>query len=66
VPHEFVERRIRWAGVLVALGLLIQLATLAWTHPLSFIAFLTVGCPLEGAGVLYFLYTLVSAAQSKP
>jgi len=66
VPQELVERRSRRAGLLIALGLLIQLATLAWPHPLSFVAFLTVGCPIEAAGVLYFLYALVSPAHSKP
>lgn len=61
-----VERRIRRASLLVAVGLLIQLATLGWIHPLSFVAFLSVGCPLEAAGVLYFLYALVSHPHTKP
>ncbi|PYV16365.1 MAG: hypothetical protein DMG21_12025 [Acidobacteria bacterium] len=66
MPQELIERRIRRAALLVALGLLVQLATLAWTHPLSFVAFLSIGCPLEAAGVLYFLYALVSHGSSHP
>jgi hypothetical protein len=66
MPEEVIERRIRHAGLLIAIGLLVQLATLSWTHPLSFVAFLTVGCPLEAAGVLYFLYALVSPGHSNP
>lgn len=65
MAQELMERRIRRAGLLIALGLLIQLSTLAWTHPLSFVAFLAGGCPLEAAGVLYYLYALVSHPQPK-
>jgi hypothetical protein len=30
-----VERRLRGAGVLIAVGLIIQLTTFIWTHPSS-------------------------------
>jgi hypothetical protein len=55
-----IERRIRWSGLLVVAGLLLQMLTLPWTHPLAFLCFLLVGCPLVGAGILLFLYSLVS------
>jgi len=55
-----VERRLRWAGLLIALGLAIQLVTFIWIHPLSFIAFAVIGCPLVLAGVLLYLYSIVS------
>lgn len=55
-----LERRIRWAGLFIVAGLLLQLATLPWTHPLAFVFFLVVGCPLVAAGILLFLYSLVS------
>jgi hypothetical protein len=55
-----IELRIRWSGMLIVLGLFIQILTLLWTHPLAFVAFLLVGCPLVGAGILLFLYSLVS------
>ncbi|PYV31401.1 MAG: hypothetical protein DMG22_16995 [Acidobacteria bacterium] len=61
-----IERGIQISAVLIALGLLVQLITLAWTHPLSFVAFLVIGCPLEVAGVLYFLYALVSRSPAQP
>ena len=54
-----VERRLRWAGFLIALGLIVQLMTFIWIHPLAFIGFAVVGCPLTGAGILLFLYSLV-------
>jgi hydrogenase/urease accessory protein HupE len=55
-----VERRLRWAAFLIALGLIIQLTTFIWIHPLAFIAFAVIGCPLVASGVLLFLYSLVS------
>jgi uncharacterized membrane protein YczE len=55
-----IERRIRWSGLLIGLGLAIQMLMLLWTHPLSFMVFLLVGCPLVGIGMLVYLYSLVS------
>ena len=55
-----IERRIRWSGMLIVLGLLLQMLTLLWTHPLAFMCFLMIGCPLVVAGMLLFLYSLVS------
>jgi hypothetical protein len=58
---QSIEKRIRWAGVSICLGLTIQLLTLLWVHPLSFMAFLLLGCPLTAAGVLLYLYSLVGS-----
>jgi hypothetical protein len=55
-----VERRIRWSGLLIVVGLVLQMLTLPWTHPLAFVCFLLVGCPLVAAGMLLFLYSIVS------
>ena len=55
-----IERRIRISGLLVILGLGIQMATLFWNHPLSFMLFLLVGCPLTVAGMILYLYSLAS------
>lgn len=60
-----IERRLRWAGLLIALGLAIQLITFVWIHPLAFIAFAVIGCPLVAAGVLLYLYSLVSHHQTQ-
>jgi hypothetical protein len=62
---SLVERRLRWAGFLIAVGLIVQLTTFIWIHPLAFIAFAVVGCPLVAAGVLLFLYSLVSHPPSQ-
>ena len=55
-----IEKRIRWSGILICAGLLVQIATTRWTHPLSFMAFLVIGCPLMFAGAAIYLYSLVS------
>jgi hypothetical protein len=55
-----IEQRIRWAGLLVITGLLVQLLTMSWSHPLAFMAFLMIGCPLILAGVLIYLVSLVT------
>jgi hypothetical protein len=55
-----IERRIRWSGLLIGAGLVVQMLTLLWTHPLAFVVFLLIGCPLVGAGVLLYLYSLVA------
>ena len=41
-----IERRLRWAGFLIAAGLIVQLTTFIWIHPLAFIAFAVIACPL--------------------
>ena len=56
-----IETRIKRAGVLVAAGLLVQVLALLRIHPLSFVAFLVIGCPLVGAGSLLYLTSLLLA-----
>ena len=53
------ERRIRWASLLIGGGLLVQLASLLVVHPLAFVAFLMIGCPLMAAGIVLYLFSLV-------
>jgi hypothetical protein len=58
-----LERRIRIASLLTGGGLLIQILTLLRVHPLAFLVFLGVGCPLMAAGVVLFLFSLLSANE---
>jgi hypothetical protein len=67
MEKPLIETRIKWASLLIGAGLLIQLCTLFLVHPLAFVAFVVVGCPLIGAGVLLYLWSLVpGAVQSRP
>jgi hypothetical protein len=58
VDISVTERRIRWAGFLVGAGLLVRLGSLLALHPLAFVAFLVVGCPLMAVGILLYLFSL--------
>ncbi len=58
-----VERKIRWASYLTGAGLLIQLASLLVMHPLAFVAFLALGCPLVLAGIVLYLLSLLPASR---
>jgi hypothetical protein len=62
MPTTLIETRIRFAAFLVGLGLLLQILSLLWIHPLAFMAFALVACPLVGIGILLYLFTLVSHA----
>jgi hypothetical protein len=59
--HHPIERRIRIAGALVAAGLVAQLISFLWIHPLAFMAFLLIGLPLVAAGIVMFLLAILRA-----
>jgi hypothetical protein len=55
------ERRLQISGVLIILGLLVEALCLAWRGPLAFLVFLGLGGLLLFAGIVLFLFSLVSA-----
>lgn len=59
-----LERRLQISGVLIILGLLVEAICLAWRGPLAFLVFLGLGGLLLFAGIIFFLFSLVSAPQS--
>jgi len=61
-----VERRVQLAALLISAGLLVLLITLIRIHPLAFVAFAVIGCPLVLAGILVFLYAIISQETNKP
>jgi hypothetical protein len=63
MEKSLIETRIKWASILIGAGLLIQMGTLFRIHPLAFVAFVVVGCPLIGAGVILYLWSLVPAKK---
>jgi hypothetical protein len=60
-----IEKRIRVAGILLIAGLLVELVTLRWSHPTSFLFFLLLGGALMALGIVIYLLSLVSA-ENKP
>jgi hypothetical protein len=60
-----ISGRLQWAGALLLLGLLTEAISLHWTHPIAFILFVTLGGALLGAGVLLFLFSLISSGSAQ-
>ena len=62
-PSEWpLDRRLRLAGILVVLGLIIEAWTLVWNSPIGFLIFLGVGGLLIAAGIVIYLLALISPA----
>jgi hypothetical protein len=55
-----MERRLRIAGVVVLLGLLVEAGAFRWAHPAAFLVFAFIGIPLASLGVGIYLFSLVS------
>jgi hypothetical protein len=62
-PINPIHSRLRLSGGLIAVGLLIEALSLLWNHPLSFIAFVTVGGALMALGMVVYLFTLVNMSN---
>jgi hypothetical protein len=57
-----LEKRLKIAGTLLILGLLIEALCLLWKAPIAFIIFVAIGGSLLAVGVLVYLLSLVSAS----
>jgi hypothetical protein len=55
-----IEKRIRLSALLTCVGLTLLLLTLVRVHPLAFVTFAVIACPVTLAGILLFLYSIVS------
>jgi len=59
-----LRRILRIASGLVIIGLCVEIVSLLWFHPLSFVLFAFVAASLIGLGVVIFLISLVLAANT--
>lgn len=64
-PKKF-NRALQVSGSLIILGLLIELVTLRWSHPTSFLVFIAVGGSMMGLGMVLYLLALVVYFERKP
>ena len=55
--------RLQVSGVLIVFGLSVELATLFWNHPVSFFLFLVLGAGLMSAGMLLYLWSVVTRSE---
>jgi hypothetical protein len=56
-----IWRFLQVSSGLIILGLLVEIVSLLWFHPLSFVLFAFVGASLMGLGILVYLASLVFA-----
>lgn len=54
-----IRRLLQISSGLVILGLLLEIVSLLWFHPLSFVLFAFVAASLIGLGILVYLISLV-------
>jgi hypothetical protein len=54
-----VERRVRIAALLELAGVSVELITLRWSHPTSFLLFVVLGGLMMAAGILLYLHTAI-------
>ena len=55
-----LHRKLKIAGCLIMLGLLVEATTLYWSRPLSFLGFIGIGSFLVGAGIVVYLLSIVN------
>jgi hypothetical protein len=55
-----IAPRLRIAGALILLGMLIEAFTLEWNNPIAFLVFMGIGGLLVGLGVVFYLLSLLS------
>lgn len=58
--RQFIAKRLRLAGSLIIAGVVVEAFSLAWNHPLSFLAFVCVGGLAIATGIAVYLLALVS------
>jgi hypothetical protein len=57
---ERLQRRIRIAGALIIMGLVVEALSLVRVHPLAFLGFMFIGGTFLVAGIAVYLLSLVS------
>ncbi len=60
-----IRRYLQVSSGLIIFGLLVEIFTVLWFSPLSFVLFAVVGVTLMGAGILVYLASLVFAVSPR-
>jgi hypothetical protein len=61
-----IRRLLRVSSGLVTVGLVVEIVSLLWFHPLSFVLFAFVAASLTGLGILVYLVSLVCVITPAP
>jgi hypothetical protein len=59
-----LEKQLRLAGMLLIFGLLVEAICLLWARPLAFILLVCAGGLFCAAGIVVYLYSLVSTSET--
>jgi hypothetical protein len=59
------EKGMRFAGICLAIGLLIEVLCLLWATPIAFIVFVGIGGLLILVGLVVYLYSQVSTPAAR-
>jgi hypothetical protein len=59
-----MQKVLRVSSALIIVGLLAEVASLLWFHPLAFVLFVFIGASLLGLGMLLYLLSLVFVASA--
>jgi hypothetical protein len=58
-----IRRFLQVSSGLIILGLLVEIVSLLWFHPLSFVLFIVLGATLVALGIAVYLLSLVFAVS---
>ena len=59
ISHEKLLKLFKIAALLLIGGMIVELITLFWLHPVSFLIYAGVGVLLIAGGVIFFLLSIV-------
>jgi hypothetical protein len=59
-----MRKLLQVSSALIILGLLVEIVSLVWFHPLAFVLFVFVGASLIGLGILVYLASLVFSVSA--
>lgn len=54
-----IDRNLQISGILLILGLSVEIISLVWERPLAFLLFAGVAVTLTFAGIILYLYSLL-------
>ena len=55
-----LEQRLRLFAVFIVVGLILEMISLTWVHPIAFLLFAVLGCGALFIGMAGYLYSVVS------
>lgn len=61
-----IRRLLQISSALIIAGLLFEIVSLLWFHPLSFVLFAFVAAALIGLGIVVYLVSIVLAVSPNP